>query len=111
MFRWILGLTIEALVIAAFLLVPLGLWDPPSGLLPILLVSLGLWIILFGLSAWISSEDEGATLPTRIGNTLVGVLLAPITSFLTTAVLVWSLFKGRPKKFEVIAKAAPSVQG
>ncbi len=110
-FRWILGLTIEILVVIAFALVPLGIWRPPSGLLPILLVSLALWILLFGVAAWISAEGEGVTLPKRIGNTLVGVLLAPVTSFLTSAVLIWSLFKGRPKKFEVIAKAAPSVQG
>ena len=108
MFRFILGLVIEVLVTLAFILVPLHLWQPPSGLLPILLTSLALWLVLFTASTWIGSKDEGASLATRLKNTVIGVLLAPITSFLTTAILIYSLFKGNPKKFEVIAKSAPA---
>ena len=40
-------------------------------------------------------------------NTLVGVVLAPITSFATTAVLIISVLMGDPKSFEVIAKSDP----
>ena len=107
-FRFILGLVIEVLVTLAFILVPLHLWQPPSGLLPVLMVSLLLWLTLFTASTWIGSKDEGASLATRLKNTVIGVLLAPITSFLTTAILIYSLFKGNPKKFEVIAKSAPT---
>ena len=42
--RLILGLIIELLVTAALILVPLGVWRPASGLLPELLVALGLWL-------------------------------------------------------------------
>jgi hypothetical protein len=59
------------------------------------------------MSCWVGSEDVGASVGKRLRNTLIGVLLAPISSAATTYVLFWSLFKGDPKSFEVIAKAKP----
>jgi hypothetical protein len=106
--RWIVGAVIEVLVTLALVLVPLHIWSPPDRLLLVLLVSLAIWLGTYMASCWIGSKDEGASLGKRIGNTLVGTLLAPISSFLTTYVLIYSVFKGDPKKFEVIAKSAPT---
>ena len=108
--RLILGLIIELLVTAALILVPLGIWHPAPGLLPELYVALGLWLGTFAFACWIGSEDEGASVLRRLINTVVGVVLAPITSFATTAVLIISVLMGDPKRFEVIAKSHPPLE-
>ena len=108
--RLILGLIIELLVTAALILVPLGIWHPAPGLLPELYVALGLWLGTFAFACWIGSEDEGASVLRRLINTVVGVVLAPITSFATTAVLIISVLMGDPKRFEVIAKSDPHLE-
>ena len=70
----------------------------------------GLWLGTFAFACWIGSEDEGASVLRRLINTVVGVVLAPITSFATTAVLIISVLMGDPKRFEVIAKSHPHLE-
>ncbi len=102
--RWILGAITEFLVTVALFLVPFGIWHPSKALQLILYVSLVMWVGTFAASCWIGSKEENVSLRTRVKNTAVGTLLAPITSFVTSYVLVISIFKGDPKKFEVIQK-------
>ena len=108
--RWILGIVNEVLVTAAIILVPLKIWHPPNELLLVLWASLAVWLVTFAMACWIGANDEGASLGKRIGNTIVGVLLAPITAFLTISVLLYNILKGDPKKFEVIQKSAPTAK-
>lgn len=103
--RWIIGAVVEVLVTAALFLVPLKVWHPPTNFLAVLLVSLVVWLLTFGWSCWVGSEDEGASTWDRIANTAIGIVLAPISSFLTTFVLLYGLAKGDPRRFEVIAKS------
>lgn len=104
-FRWVMGAITEVLVTAALVLVPLRIWRPSSSLAWAVFASLLAWLGTFVAACWIGSKDDGASLGRRILNTAVGTLLAPVTSFLTFYVLIWSLIKGDPKSFEVIAKA------
>jgi hypothetical protein len=105
--RWVMGAITEVLVTAALVLVPLRIWQPSAGLFWVLLASLVAWLGTFVGACWIGSKDEGASVWKRIGNTIVGTLLAPVTSFLTFYVLILSIAKGDPKSFEVIAKSNP----
>ena len=108
--HWIFGAVTELLWVAALILVPLGIWRPPGNLVWVLFASLLAWISMWVASSWIGSKDEGASIWRRLGNTAVGTLLAPVSSFLTFYVLVLSILKGDPKSFEVIAKANPDLE-
>jgi hypothetical protein len=108
--RWLLGFINEILVTAALILVPLGIWNPPDQLLYVLYASLGVWFLTFGLACWIGANEEGASMPKRIGNTAVGIILAPITAFITISVLLINVLRGDPRGFEVIAKSAPKAK-
>ena len=94
----------------ALVLVPLGIWKTPDTLTAVLLVSLMIWLATYGAGCWISSGEEGATLAQRLGNTLVGTALAPVSSFLTTYVIIASIAQGDPKGFQVIEKAKPGAR-
>ena len=108
--RWVLGAVMEILVTLALVLVPLGIWKTPDTLTAVLLVSLMIWLATYGAGCWISSGEEGATLAQRLGNTLVGTALAPVSSFLTTYVIIASIAQGDPKGFQVIEKAKPGAR-
>ncbi len=102
--RWLVGIGIVAIEIIALIALPFGLWSPPAADMQILLVSFFLWLSEFTLASWISSRDVDATLLDRLRNTLVGTLLAPITSAITTYVTLLNIVQGDPGGFEVIAK-------
>jgi hypothetical protein len=68
------------------------------------------WFLTFGLACWIGANEEGASMPKRIGNTAVGIILAPITAFITISVLLINVLRGDPRGFEVIAKSAPKAK-
>jgi integral membrane sensor domain MASE1 len=64
------------------------------------------------LASWISSRDVDASLADRLRNTLVGTLMAPVTSAITTYVTLLNIVQGDPGGFEVIAKTkTPSAVG
>jgi multisubunit Na+/H+ antiporter MnhG subunit len=105
--RWVVGLVVQILGSVGIFLLPVVYWRTPSPAQWLLWIALGTFFGQFAVISWIGSNDQGATLRLRLWNTLVGTLLAPVSSFMTTYVLIVSLFKGEPKSFEVIAKLKP----
>jgi hypothetical protein len=104
--RYILGLA-AGFVLVATLLVPLGfIYIPEQWYAPLFLM-LALWLTQFAYAAWVGSSYEERPYSRRIRDAAIGVLLAPITSAMTFLVIMWVLFKGDPKRFEVIAKVRP----
>jgi hypothetical protein len=65
------------------------------------------WLIEFAFAVYVGASHEDATRTQRIKNTIIGTLLAPVSSFATMVVFTIVVFKGNPKKFEVIAKVRP----
>ena len=105
--RWVVGLVVQILGSVGIFLLPVVYWRTPSPAQWLLWIALGTFFGQFAVISWIGSNDQGATLRLRLWNTLVGTLLAPVSSFMTTYVLIVSLFTGEPKSFEVIAKSKP----
>jgi cellulose synthase/poly-beta-1,6-N-acetylglucosamine synthase-like glycosyltransferase len=105
--RWVVGLVVQILGSVGIFLLPVVYWRTPSPAQWLLWIALGTFFGQFAVISWIGSNDQGATLRLRLWNTLVGTLLAPVSSLMTTYVLIVSLFTGEPKSFEVIAKSKP----
>jgi len=105
--RWVVGLVVQILGSVGIFLLPVEYWRTPSPAQWLLWIALGTFFGQFAVISWIGSNDQGATLRLRLWNTLVGTVLAPVSSLMTTYVLIVSLFKGEPKSFEVIAKSKP----
>ena len=105
--RWVVGLVVQILGSVGIFLLPVVYWRTPSPAQWLLWIALGTFFGQFAVISWIGSNDQGATLRLRLWNTLVGTVLAPVSSLMTTYVLIVSLFKGEPKSFEVIAKSKP----
>jgi cellulose synthase/poly-beta-1,6-N-acetylglucosamine synthase-like glycosyltransferase len=61
------------------------------------------WIGAFAISGWVNSK-EMHSLPFRLWQAFMAVILCPVTIIATVSVLVTAFFQGKPKKFEVIAK-------
>jgi hypothetical protein len=64
------------------------------------------WLGAFALSGWINSGAEGTRLDKRIQQTILAVVLCPVTCVMAIGVLLLSLVMGNPKKFVTIAKTA-----
>jgi len=69
--------------------------------------SLVAWLVEFSYAVYVGASHEDATTGQRWKNTIIGTLMAPISSMATMVVFIIVLFKGNPKKFEVIAKVRP----
>jgi hypothetical protein len=101
------GILASVIAAVATILVPLDvIYVPRSWYVP-LFTSLGIWVLQFAIACWIGSSIKGRTMGIRIRDAVIGVLLSPITSFMTFLVIVVCLIRGDPKKFEVIAKVRP----
>ena len=79
----------------------------PSSYFTVLVVALVLWLIEFGYAVYVGASHEDTKWPKRIKDTVIGIVLAPVSSAATMLVFFIVLFKGDPKKFEVIAKVQP----
>jgi Glycosyl transferase family group 2 len=105
--RYAFALVVAIIAAIASVLVPLGLVYIPARWLAPLLVALGIWIVQFSAACWIGSSYEDRTTMQRLRDAVIGIILAPITSALGFFVILICLFKGDPKRFEVIAKTKP----
>jgi hypothetical protein len=74
----------------------------------LLIVSLCVWLSMFAYACWIGASAEGRPLVLKIRDTAIGVLISPLTSFLTVVAMFIVFAKGDPKRFEVIAKTRPT---
>lgn len=108
MARYIYALVVAIIAGVGTVLVPLGLIYVPARWVPLLIAALAIWLTQFTTATWVGSGLEGVSLRARLGRTAVGTLLAPISSAVGFFVIVWCLFKGDPKRFEVIAKSRPA---
>ncbi len=81
-----------------------------SNITPWLLTSMALWLSMFALSGWINSGGGGSSGIRRVRGAIVAVLLAFITSAVAIGVQVVALFKGNPRRFEVIQKTDPKAK-
>jgi hypothetical protein len=74
---------------------------------PLLVVSMTFWFAMFGLSGAINSGGGGTRGIRRVGDVVVAVLLAFVTSAVAIGVQIVALFKGNPHRFDVIEKTDP----
>lgn len=72
-----------------------------------LLASMVMWLSMFALSGWINSGGGASRGIRRLRDVVVAVLLAFPTSAVAIGVQIVALFKGNPRRFEVIQKSDP----
>lgn len=109
--RLFLGNAVGLVSFVGLLLVPLGVIHVSDTYFTILLVALSFWLIECTYAVSVGASYEKNSRSFKIKQTIIGVLLAPITSMTSIVVFFTVLFKGNPKKFEVIAKAKPEKRG
>ena len=105
--RLLLGFGIGVLSALGVVLVLCNVVAIPSSYFTVLVVALVLWLIEFGYAVYVGASHEDTKWPKRIKDTVIGIVLAPVSSAATMLVFFIVLFKGDPKKFEVIAKVQP----
>lgn len=105
--RLLLGFGIGVLSALGVVLVLCNVVAIPSSYFTVLFVALVLWLIEFGYAVYVGASHEDTKWPKRIKDTVIGIVLAPVSSAATMLVFFIVLFKGDPKKFEVIAKVQP----
>ena len=105
--RLLLGFGIGVLSALGVVLVLCNVVAIPSSYFTVLVVALVLWLIEFGYAVYVGASYEDTKWPKRIKDTVIGIVLAPVSSAATMLVFFIVLFKGDPKKFEVIAKVQP----
>jgi hypothetical protein len=82
----------------------------PSGTMPWLLVSMAIWLSMFGLSGAINSGGGTSGGIRRFGHVAFAVLLAFVTSAVAIGVQIVALLEGNPHRFEVIQKTDPKAK-
>jgi hypothetical protein len=105
--RYVFALGAAFFAAIATVLVPLQVIYIPRAWFAPLILMLAIWLCQFTCATWIGAGYFGHSMARRIRDTAVGTLLAPVTSAMGFAVIIYCLFKGDPKKFEVIAKVKP----
>jgi hypothetical protein len=80
------------------------------GVMPWLVVSMGLWFSMFAVSGAINSGGGASRGIRRVRDVIVAVLLAFVTSAVAIGVQIVALFEGNPHRFEVINKTDPKAK-
>ncbi len=112
--RYILGfLTFGAATTSVVLILTNSIEVPPAAY-AFFWTSFGAWIGAFVISGWVNSGNakDRAThglkyFLNRVFQALAAGILCPVTAVWTITALTISLFRGNPKRFDVIAKTAP----
>jgi len=105
--RWLIGLLVQLLVTIALISTPFHHWNYPHPFRGLLVLSLVSFFATFALACWVGSKTATASLWVRLLNTGVGTFLAPVSSLVTSYVLLASLARGAPQGFDVIEKERP----
>jgi hypothetical protein len=103
-FRWVSGIIVGVVSTLGILLTFTHTFYVNPEWIHLLMLSLVVWLAMFGYACWVGSSHEDRSTWLRVRDTGIGVLLAPVTSFMTIVVMFIVIAKGDPKKFEVIAK-------
>jgi len=108
--RLLLGFGIGVLSAVGVFLAFFNVVTIPSSYFSVLIAALVLWLVEFGYAVYVGASHEDTKWPKRIKDTVIGIVLAPVSSAATMLVFFIVLFKGDPKKFEVIAKVQPKAE-
>jgi Glycosyl transferase family group 2 len=111
--KYLLGFVTYGFSIASIILIMMGVMHPPQYIYTWCYAALIAWLGAFAVSGWVNSELPEAEVRSRIGHvghrvgqSIIAVLLCPVTATWTCVALVIAFFMGNPRSFEVIAKTA-----
>lgn len=93
---WIGSITAIALRFAGYL----PLYSPIFAISKVAILS---WLLMFFYCGWVAAESK-PNADSRLLHATFAALLAPVTSTLAFVVLVFTVFQGKPRTFEVIRK-------
>jgi hypothetical protein len=105
--RWIVGVLVQVLATVAVVTAPWSTTAIGPDLQPWLWLSLSAFVLTFALACWVGSGTTSATWGWRLRATIIGTVLAPVSSLVTSYVLLLSVLRGAPTTFDVIAKERP----
>lgn len=98
---------------ATLVMVAAGLLVLPQQMQVLYNISLAAWVLGYAVPAWICAggqpNRELRPVPWRywgfrVVQTFWGAVLTPVTAIVPTLVILYTVFKGRPRKFEMISK-------
>jgi len=107
--KWFTGVSIFLISSAALVIRVLGGNPAGAGGASHFLVSLGVWLAMFGASGLISSSGMGRPIPRNSLHVLFALTLAWVTACVTVGVVIISLCRGNPRRFEVIRKTREAI--
>jgi hypothetical protein len=109
--RYVLSLFTFFASAAGIALILSGTVRPPQWAFALFWLSLAAWALVFVLAGWVNAgqradyrQSRAAFWANRVAQTLVALLLSPVTATFTIVALITTLYMGNPRSFEVIAK-------